>query len=92
MNDFWSIIAYGTVSRTFMNSAKFTVSSNDEGVKVNADGSIDLYLSPKPVKGFEANTVIINPDEDYFLMFRLYGAKPQLWERKWQLGDPELAD
>jgi hypothetical protein len=90
MKDFWSIIAYGTVSRTFMNSEKFTVSSNDENVVVNSDGSIDLYLSPKAVKGFEANTVIINPDEDYFLMFRFYGAKPELWEKKWILGDPEL--
>ena len=92
IEDFWSIIAYGTVSRTFMNSPNFTVSSNDEGVKVNADGSIDLYLSPEPAKGFGANTVIINPEEDYFLMFRFYGAKPELWERNWRLGDPELAD
>jgi hypothetical protein len=90
MQDFWSIIAYGNESRTFINSLKFTVSSNDESVKVNDDGSIDLYLGPRPIKGFEANTVITNPDEDYFLMFRLYGAKPQLWERKWKLGDPEL--
>ena len=92
IEDFWSIIAYGTVSRTFMNSPKFTVSSNDEGVTVSADGSIDLYLSPEPVEGFDANTVIINPQEDYFLMFRFYGAKPELWDRKWQLGDPELVN
>lgn len=90
INDFWSIIAYGTVSRTFMNSAKFTVSSNDESVVINSDGSIDLYLSPTSIKGFEANTVIINPKEDYFLMFRFYGAKPELWNKKWVLGDPEL--
>ena len=92
MKDFWSIIAYGTKSRTFINSPKITVSSNDEAVKVNDDGSIDLYLGPKPVKGYEANTVITNPEEDIFLMFRLYGAKPQLWERKWKLGDPELVN
>ena len=92
MKDFWSIIAYGKESRTFINSPKFTVSSNDDGVKVNDDGSIDLYLGPKPVKGFEANTVITNPDEDAFLMFRLYGAKQQLWERKWKLGDPAFVD
>ncbi len=92
MKDFWSIIAYGTESRTFINSRKITVSSNDEGVKVNGDGSIDLYLGPKPVKGFEANTVITNPDEDAFLMFRLYGAMPQLWTKKWQLGDPEVVN
>ena len=90
--DFWSIIAYGKVSRTFIDSPKFTVSSNDEGIRANDDGSIDLYLAPQPVEGFEANTVITNPDEDAFLMFRFYGATPQLWERKWQLGDPELVD
>jgi hypothetical protein len=92
MKDFWSIIAYGTESRTFINSPKITVSSNDEGVKVNGDGSIDLYLGPKPVKGFEANTVITNPKEDTFFMFRFYGATPELWERNWRLGDPELVD
>ena len=92
MKDFWSIIAYGTKSRTFINSPKITVSSNDEDVNVNDDGSIDLYLGPKPVKGYEANTVITNPEEYTFLMFRLYGAKPQLWERKWKLGDPELVN
>ena len=25
-----------------------------------------------------------------FLMFRFYGAKPELWNLKWKLGDPEL--
>jgi hypothetical protein len=90
--DFWSIIAYGTVSRTFIDSPKFTVSSNDEGFTVNDDGSVDLYLGPTPVAGFEANTVITSPDEDFFLMFRFYGAEPRLWERTWRLGDPELQD
>ena len=92
IRDFWSLIAYGLKSRTFINSPKITVSSNDEDVKVNADGSIDLYLGPKPVKGYEANTVITNLNEDSFLMFRLYGAEPRLWERKWQVTDPELVN
>ncbi len=91
INDFWSLIAYGLKSRTFINSPKSTVTSNDEGVKMNDDGSIDLYLSPKPVKSYEANTLITSPEEPAFLMFRLYGAKPELWEKKWKLGDPELA-
>ena len=90
IRDFWSLIAYGLKSRTFINSPKATGSSKDEGVKVNKDGSIDLYLSPKPVEGYEANTVIMNPEEPAFLCFRFYGAKPELWEKKWILGDPEL--
>jgi len=59
---------------------------------VNADGSIDLFLGPKPVEGYEANTVITNPKEETFLMFRFYGAKPELWTRKWELGSPERVD
>lgn len=90
MRDFWSVIAYGLKSRTFANYPRFTVASSDEGVKPNDDGSTDLYIGPKPVEGFEANTVITNPDEEYFLMFRLYGAEPSLWEKNWKLGDPEL--
>ena len=91
MKDFWSLIAYGLKSRTFINSPKSTVTSADEGVVMNDDGSIDLYLSPKSVKGYEANTLITSPEEPAFLMFRFYGAKPVLWEKKWKLGDPELA-
>lgn len=36
------------------------------------------------------NTVITSPEEDAFFCFRFYGAKPELWEKKWILGDPEL--
>ncbi len=32
------------------------------------------------------------PKEDAFLMFCFYGARPELWERKWQLGDPVLVN
>jgi len=34
----------------------------------------------------------MNPNEDAFLMFRFYGAKPELWKLKWKLGDPELIE
>ncbi len=33
---------------------------------------------------------ITNPKEDAFFCFRFYGAKPELWEKKWILHDPEL--
>ena len=29
---------------------------------------MDLDIGPKPVKELEANTVITNPDKDFFLM------------------------
>jgi hypothetical protein len=32
------------------------------------------------------------PKEDAFLMFCFYGARPELWERKWQLGNPVLVN
>jgi len=32
----------------------------------------------------------MNPEEPAFLCHRFYGAKPELWEKKWKLGDPEL--
>lgn len=41
-------------------------------------------------RAYRANTVITNPKEGYFLMFRLYGSTPELFEMKWKLGDPQL--
>jgi hypothetical protein len=39
----------------------FLATSNVQESVVNDDGSVDFYLAPKPVKGYEANTVITNP-------------------------------
>ncbi|MGD8699932.1 MAG: DUF1214 domain-containing protein, partial [Gemmatimonadales bacterium] len=68
---------------------KITVSSlaNPE---VNADGSVDVYFGPQAPKGKENNSIITDPDEGFFLVFRFYGPTEGYIDKTWVLNDLEL--
>jgi hypothetical protein len=82
MKDFWSVILYSTRTRSFLDTEKFGVSSRD-ALQVNADGSVDLYLGPKPPEGNESNWLATRADE------RFYGPSEALAYKSWKLGDFE---
>ncbi len=87
---FWSVIAYNSADGTwFENQPKSGVASSDKGVKVNADGTIDIFFGPKLKSGQEANSVPTTPDTHYWLYFRFYGPKPAVFTKSWQLPDLE---
>lgn len=49
---------------------KITVSSLHKP-ELNADGSVDVYFGPKAEKGKENRSVITDPIEGFFVVFRL---------------------
>jgi hypothetical protein len=55
VKDFWSVIVYDNQMRSMvLTDQQFpSVSSQNKGVKVNADGSVDVYFGPKAPAGFE---------------------------------------
>ncbi|MEW6996291.1 DUF1214 domain-containing protein [Colwelliaceae bacterium BS250] len=85
--DFWSAIVYSMETKGFIQNqpAIGRSSRNIDEMKVNDDGSYDIYFGPNPPKGFEANT--IPTGEDFFLIFRLYGPETKDFFKTWQLGD-----
>ncbi|HEU5181969.1 MAG TPA: DUF1254 domain-containing protein [Candidatus Polarisedimenticolia bacterium] len=89
VRDFWSVIAYSLKTKSMIpNPIRAGLSSYDKPrMKMNADGSVDLYFGPRPPAGKETNW--IPTDEDFFLMFRLYGPAEGFAE-SWKLPDVEL--
>ena len=64
--------------------------SNASEVKNNPDGSVDLYIVPKPPAGRESNWIPTDPARKFEFMFRLYGPRPEFFEKKnWRLPDIE---
>jgi hypothetical protein len=63
VKDFWSVIVYDNQTRSMLQTDQQfpSVSSQDKGVKVNADGSTDVYFGPKAPAGYEANWVQTTP-------------------------------
>jgi len=71
---------------------KVGVASSSQGVATNKDGSVDIYFGPKAPKGKEANWIPTKADRRFFLLFRFYGPKPEVFDGSWELNNIEGVD
>ncbi|MGI9200691.1 MAG: DUF1214 domain-containing protein [Woeseiaceae bacterium] len=57
--DFWSIIAYSALSKGVIRDAETVgISSREmDTLKVNDDGSVDVYFAPEAPEGWESNWI-----------------------------------
>ena len=85
--DFWSAIAYSFATHGFIEgSERVGISSVDkESLKVNDDGSVDLYFAPSAPEGQEANWIPTR--EKFWVCLRLYGPEKELFDKSWSLPD-----
>lgn len=87
--DFWSVIVYSNKTKGFVegNDPVGLATPNLPDMKVNEDGSADVYFGPEAPEGMENNW--IPTGEDFFLLFRLYGPSEGWIESGWKLPDLE---
>jgi hypothetical protein len=92
VKDFWSAIVYDNQTRSMLQTDQKapSVSSQDKGVKVNADGSVDVYFGPKAPAGMENNWIQTIPDKGWFMILRLYGPLEPWFNQTWRPGEIEL--
>jgi hypothetical protein len=92
VKDFWSVIVYDNQTRSMLQTDQRypSVSSQNKGVKVNADGSVDVYFGPKAPAGFENNWVQTIPGKGWFMILRLYGPLEPWFNKTWRPGKIEL--
>ncbi len=87
---FWSVLVYDLDTAAFVrDTPKAGVSSLDEGLVSNEDGSVDVFFGPEPPEGLAANWAPTVKGSDYFLLFRFYGPMDHFYDRSWVLGDLE---
>jgi hypothetical protein len=60
-----------------------------EGLHINDDGSIDLYVGPEPPAAKESNSVASVPGEGWFSYFRLHGPTKAHFDGDWVVADFE---
>jgi hypothetical protein len=92
--DFWSVIVYDTQTRSMLQTdQRFpSVSSQNQDLQVNADGSVDVYFGPKAPAGKESNWVQTIPGKGWFMILRLYGPLEPWFNQTWRPGEIELAN
>ena len=89
--DFWSITLYDSETRSLVQnkSTQPAVSSYDK-LKVNSDGSVDLYFAPKAPKGLESNWIETLPGKGFFVWLRAYHPTEGLFDGSWKMSEVEL--
>jgi hypothetical protein len=90
--DFWSAIAYSKKTKAFIYNdlGRVGLSSYDKPeMKINEDGSVDIYFSETAPEGLESNW-IPTAGEDFFLIFRFYGPEEAFFNRSFTLPDLEI--
>ena len=90
--DFWAITMYDTQTRSQLQTDQQfpTKGSQDEGIKTNADGSMDIYFSPTAPKGMEGNWLQTIPGKSWFIALRIYGPEQPWIDQSWRPGEIEL--
>jgi hypothetical protein len=85
---FWSVTVYEVDTRVLIqNQAQKPDRVSLEGLDKNADGSVDIYLSPTAPIGHEKNWIQTVPGRAWFTFLRLYGPIEPYYDRSWALPD-----
>jgi hypothetical protein len=90
--DFWSFTIYDNQTRSMLQTDQRLpgIDNKKEGLKMNKDGSYDIYFAPKAPKGQEKNWIQTVPGKGWNSIFRLYGPTEAFYDQTWMPGDPEL--
>ncbi len=89
---FWSITVYDHATWSFIKNPlnrSGLGSTIKEQLKVNADGSVDIYFGPDAPAGLEANWIPTMGKKPY-VWLRLYGPEEAFWEKSFKMPDVEL--
>ncbi len=94
MKDFWAVTMYDTQTRSQLQTDQQfpTLGSQTEGLKKNADGSYDIYFSPKAPKGQEGNWLQTLPGKSWWIGLRMYGPEQPWIDQTWRPGEIELVE
>ena len=94
VKDNWSVTIYDTQTRSMLQTDQqyAGINSLGEGMKENADGSIDIYFAPEAPKGYEKNWIQTIPRKSWFIIFRAYGPLQPWIDKTWRPSELELVE
>jgi hypothetical protein len=90
VREFWAMTVYSLdTGALFRDSTRPTLGSLDKGLRKNADGSVDIYIGPKPPASKESNWIFTPAGKTWFPWFRAYGPEKAFLDKTWKLPDIE---
>jgi hypothetical protein len=94
VNDFWAVTLYDNQTRSQLQTSQLfsTIGSQTKGIRMNPDGSYDIYFGPRPPKDFENNWLETVPGKGWFVALRMYGPLQAWIDKTWRPGEIELVE
>ena len=94
VNNFWAVTLYDTQTRSLLQIDRTfpTVGSQDKGMQMNADGSYDVFFSPRAPEGKDGNWIQTLPGKSWFAILRMYGPLEPWIEKTWRPSEIELVE
>ena len=92
---FWSMTMYDLPGRLLVENPikRYAIGSRTQGLKTNADGSVDIYLqSQSPGADKDSNWLPTPPKGPFFMVLRMYGPQGTLAGGSWQAPQPKVAN
>ena len=91
---FWSMTMYDLPGRLLVENPikRYAIGSRTQGLKTNADGSVDVYLQgSSPGADKQSNWLPTPPKGPFFMVLRMYGPEGTLAAGSWQAPQPAPA-
>ncbi len=94
VKDFWAVTLYDTQTRSQLQTDQQfpTLDTYHEGMKTNADGSIDIYFAPEAPAGQESNWLQTVSGKSWFIALRMYGPLQPWIDQSWRPGELERVE
>jgi hypothetical protein len=92
-NQFWALTVYDSETGSFIpESPRVELNSQDQRIRRNTDGSVDVHIGPRSFAPMESNWVHTKTGKRFFAIFRLYGPEQSLFDKSWRLSNIEKAN
>jgi hypothetical protein len=86
VTQYWSMTVYNRDTHSFIRKAEWVGrSSRTPGVKINADGSVDVYFAPSVPLAKRSNWIPTDPHGRFEVVARFYGPQKALFDKTWKL-------
>jgi hypothetical protein len=88
---FWSMTLYDLPGRHLVANPikRYSIGDRTKSLQYHADGSLDIYIQhQEPEKSKRANWLPA-PNGPYYLIMRIYGPRPAVFDGRWHLVKPE---
>jgi hypothetical protein len=91
--NFWDITIYDVQTRSLLQTdyPYPSVTSVDESIVRNADGSYDIIFGPEQPAG-KVNWIQTIPGKGWHALWRIYGPTQAWYDKTWSVGDFELVE